>query len=65
MRDTSVFTNAVNLRDGSQVQLRRTGGKRRQKELSDIYYNKNKNKEGEFYPRGVGRGVLQDAQGIF
>ena len=68
LRDTSVFTNAVNLRDGSRLQLWRTGAKRRQKELSDIYCNKSKNKGGEFYPRGGGRGgkgVLKDAQGIF
>ena len=42
-----------------------TGAKPQQKELSDIYCYKNKNKEGEFYPRGGGKGVLQDAQGIF
>ena len=42
-----------------------TGAKRQQKELSDIYCYKNKNKEGEFYPKGGGKGVLQDAQGIF
>ena len=32
---------------------------------SDIYCNSNKNKEGEFYPGGGGRGVLQGDREIF
>ena len=42
-----------------------TGAKRRQKELSDIYCYKNKNKEGEFYPRGGGKGGTPGCSGDF